>query len=82
MHRGTVSVRALVPARRGGGLFRCAAAATRSAVLASLTRVAQKGDKDVLKALADQIELEATKTGLRDLVETMRITALVIGRRG
>lgn len=56
--------------------------ATRFAVLASLTRVAQKGDKDVLKALADQIELEATKTGLRDLVETMRITALVIGRRG
>ena len=55
--------------------------ATRFAILASLAKVATASDKDVQQALATQVDLEATKSGMRDLVEEMRITAVVIGRR-
>lgn len=52
--------------------------ATRFAVLFALTRVANKNDKDVQKALADQIDRDKTKEPLRVLVDEMYVTQAII----
>ncbi len=55
--------------------------ATRFAVLFSLTRVAGKDDKDALKAIDDQIEIDKTKPPLLPLVDEMRVTQAIVLQR-
>jgi hypothetical protein len=55
--------------------------ATRFAVLFSLTRVAGKDDKDALKAIDDQMEIDRTKPPLLPLVDEMRVTRAIIQQR-
>jgi hypothetical protein len=55
--------------------------ATRFTVMFALTRVANKGDKDVQKAVADQIEIDKSKPPLLPLVEEMRVTLAIISRQ-